>query len=81
MYMPVRVFYDLDTKSTFLVNKEQWDIAIKRFKQQQTTLIDSDTVPIYVVPCFFIETETGIHSKWIFREDQDYCEDHVRGII
>ena len=76
-----RLFYDLDTESTFSVSKEQWDIAVKEFEAQSwEPPTDPRRRRIYVSPCFSIKTETGIHFRWLFRKDQDYREDHVRGI-
>lgn len=74
------LFYDLDTKSTFSVSNEQWDNAVKEFKKQCHIFMAPKGIRLFVSPSFSIKTETGTHYRWIFREDQDYCEDHVRGI-
>lgn len=74
------LFYDLDTKSVFSVSNEQWDNAVREFEKQTHVLTAPKGIRILVSPCFSIETETGTHYRWIFREDQDYREDHVRGI-
>lgn len=74
------LFYDLDTKSIFSVSKEQWGNAKREFEEQCHVLIAPKGIRLYVSPCFSIKTETGTHYRWVFREDQDYCEEHVRGI-
>lgn len=74
------LFYDLDTGSTFSVSKEQWDNAVKEYEESSCVLTGPKGRRIYVSPCFSIKTETGTHYRWLFREDQDYCEEHVRGI-
>lgn len=74
------LFYDLDTKSTFSVSSEQWDNAVKEYERRSRVLTAPNARRFYVSPCFSITTETGTHYRWLFREDQDYREDHVRGI-
>lgn len=74
------LFYDLDTKSMFSVSNEQWDNAVKEFEEQCYVLTRFKGRRFYVNPCFSIKTETGTHYRWVYREDQDYSEDHVRGI-
>lgn len=76
-----KVFYDLDTKTTFTVSKKQWDAAKEEYKNLLYRLeVYGSRGPIYISPRFIIRTETGIHYNWIYRKDQDYREDHVRGI-
>lgn len=75
------LFYDLDTKSTFSVSNEQWDDAVREFEEQVSIFTGPKGMRLYMNPCFSIRTETGIHLRWIFRDDQDYCEEHVRGIL
>lgn len=74
------LFYDLDTRTTFSVSKEQWDNASREFEKRVSMLTAPNGIRLYVNPSFSIETETGTHYRWIFRKDQDYCEEHVRGI-
>ena len=74
------LFYDLDTKSMFSVSEEQWENAKREYEEQSSVLTAPKGIRLYVSPCFSIRTETGTHYRWIFREDQDYCEEHVRGI-
>ena len=74
------LFYDLNTRTTFVVTEEQWRDAKREYEEQACVLEAPGEIRLYVSPCFSIKTETGIHHRWIFREDQDYCEDHVRGI-
>lgn len=80
MVFDMVLFYDLDTKSTFAVTREQWNEARIRFEKQSFVLTGYQERRLFESPCFSIETETGIHRRWLFREDQDYCEEHVRGI-
>lgn len=75
-----RLFYDLDTKSTFSVSEEQWENAKREYEEQSSVLTAPKGIRLYVSPCFSIKTESGTHYRWVFREDQDYREDHVRGI-
>lgn len=74
------LFYDLDTKSTFSVSEAQWANAKREYEEQATVLTGFKGRRLYVSPCFSIKTETGTHYRWVYREDQDYSEDHVRGI-
>ena len=74
------LFYDLDTESTFSVSEEQWDKARREFEEQCCILTAPKGIKLFVSPCFSIKTETGTHYRWIFRKDQDYRKDHVRGI-
>ena len=74
------LFYDLDTKTTFSVSEEQWNDAEREYERQCCSFKAPGRIRLYVSPCFSIRTETGTHYRWIFREDQDYCKDHIRGI-
>lgn len=74
------LFYDLDTRTTFSVSEEQWENAKREYEEHSSVLTAPKGIRLYVSPCFSIKTESGTHHRWVFREDQDYREDHVRGI-
>lgn len=77
----IKTFYDLDTKTTFTVSKKQWDDAKKEFEDLIYSLsVHGSRGRIYITPRLIIRTETGTHYNWIYRKDEDYREDHVRGI-
>lgn len=75
-----QLFYDLDTKSIFSVSREQWETAKKEYAEQWSIFTSLNERRLYVNPCLSIKTETGTHYRWLFRKDQDYREEHVRGI-
>lgn len=72
------LFYDLTTKETFSVSPEQWQEAKKRFENTCAALYEKRR--LYLNPTFIITTETGEHFNWLYRDDEDYSPDHVRGI-
>lgn len=68
-----RIFYDCDKKETFVVRPEQWEVARRNF---ETANIKYQTAKehhvILQAPLFIIETGTGEHYNWIYREDENY---------
>lgn len=66
-----RLFFDTRKKTTFAVTPEQYRKAKERFERECDFVKKSGKV---ITPIFAIETDSGIHLDWIYKEDEDYTE-------
>ena len=64
-----KLFFDLDKRETFAVSYEQYNKALLNFRDQIDYIRESN---IKINPCFYIDTETGIHYNWIYKSDEQY---------
>lgn len=73
MKLGCRAFFDLDTNEIFLVNEEEF-LNSKRRYEQKLWEYTMEPKTIFLAPCFVLITETGIHTNWIYRTDQNYSK-------
>lgn len=80
MKLECRAFFDLDTNEIFLVNEEEFLNSKREFEekireyQTEPMIHHRKTFPLKPPP-FILITQTGIHSNWIYRPDQNYSKE------